>query len=149
MKILPPYLVEADAVSTAASAISAQRIRMNVIANNLANIHTTRNDKGEFAPYLRKTVLFKSMKPKESSPDEQGVEVHQIITSKNPPKMIYEPDHPEANKDGYRFDSSVKMPLEMVNMIEATRIYDANLRAMKLASGAKGKTISILDRPKP
>jgi flagellar basal-body rod protein FlgC len=149
MKILPPYIVESDAVSTAASALSAQRIRMNMIANNLANLQTTRNDKGEFAPYLRKHVLFQTEKVNPEMPDNQGVKVHEIVESKGKLRSIYDPNHPEANKDGYRFEPNVKLPLEMINMIEASRAYDSNLRAMKIASSSKGKTVSILDRPLP
>lgn len=146
MKHLPPYLVEADPISTAASAMAAQRVRMNTIANNMANIKTTRNDKGEFQPYLRKEVLLKTAKIKPSMPDEQGVEVHKIIESKTPLKRIYDPEHPEANGKGYRFEPNVSIPKEMINMIEATRLYEANLRGMKAAGSALKKTTSILDQ---
>jgi flagellar basal-body rod protein FlgC len=149
MKILPPHIVESDSVSTAASALAAQRIRMNVIANNLANVQTTRGPNGEFSPYLKKYVLFQTEKIKPDTPDNQGVKVQEIIESKSPFKTIYDPKHPDANEEGYRFEPNVHIPKEMVNMIEASRAYDANLKAMKVASSSKGKTVSILDRPRP
>jgi flagellar basal-body rod protein FlgC len=147
MKILPPYIVESDSVSTAASALAAQRIRMNTIANNLANINTTRGPKGDFAPYLKKHVLFQTEKVNPNMPDNQGVKVYEIVESNAKPKTVYDPNHPEANENGYRFEPNVNLPLEMINMIEASRAYDANLKAMKTASSATGKTVSILDRP--
>ncbi|MBF0196110.1 MAG: flagellar basal body rod protein FlgC [Planctomycetes bacterium] len=146
MKILPPYLVKSEPISTTATALAAQRIRMDVIANNMANIHTTRNAKGEFAPYLRKEVLFQSQQINPNKPDEQGVLVHSIQNNQAPLNRIYDPKHPESDEKGYRFEPNVQMPREMVHMLEASRSYEANLKAMKIANSAKKQTVDILDK---
>jgi flagellar basal-body rod protein FlgC len=144
MKPLPPYLVEADTVTTAYSGMRAQRIRMNAIANNIANVHTTRGPNGEFAPFLRKEVVFKTLGIKPSAPYNQGVEVQSILDAPHALQRIYEPEHPESNEKGYRFVPNVKVPLEMANMIEASRAYEANLRAMKVAGRALKQDVDIL-----
>lgn len=147
MNILPPHILEADALSTAASGMAAQRTRMTVLANNLANMNTTRNEKGEFAPYLRKEVLFKPAEINKDKPDEQGVLVHQIIENEKALRRIFAPGHPEADAKGYRLEPKIGIAKEMVNFIEASRAYEANLNSMKLATGALKKTVEILDDP--
>lgn len=144
MKPLPPYLVEADTVSTAFSGMRAQRIRMNAIANNIANVHTTRSANGEFAPFLRKEVVFKTLGIKPNLPYNQGVEVQKIVEAPNPLEQVYEPEHPESDDKGYRLLPNVKIPLEMANMIEASRAYEANLRAMKVSGRAFKQDVDIL-----
>lgn len=147
MKILPPHILEGDALSTAASGLAAQRTRMTVLANNIANLNTTRNDKGQFAPYLRKEVLFKTAEVNPDMPDEQGVLVDKILESKAPLRRIYDPEHPDADKTGYRFEPNVKITSEMTNFIEASRAYEANLNSMKVASSALKETHNILEYP--
>jgi flagellar basal-body rod protein FlgC len=146
MSQLPPYLVKSDAVSTAFSGMNAQRVRMNAIASNMANVHTTRRADGSFLPYLRKEVLFKTADIKESSPDEQGVLVDQILDAQSPLRQIYDPLHPEADAKGYRMEPQVSIAKEMVSMIEASRAYEANLSGMKTASRALKQTTDILDK---
>jgi flagellar basal-body rod protein FlgC len=145
MMPLPPNLVEADAVSTAFSGMHAQRIRMNAIANNLANTHTTRAADGSFAPFLRKEVIFRTQELNPNKPYEQGVEVQSILESQQPLRRIHDPDHPEADATGYRFEPNISVPIEMVSMIEASRAYEANLRSMKVASNSLRLTDSILE----
>jgi len=145
MKVLPSYLVEADPYSTSASGLAAQRIRMNVLANNIANIDTTRNDKGEFAPYLKKAVLFQSRKIDTNKPDEQGVDVYSIQNTNFPLKKIHEPDHPESDAKGFRTIPDIHVAREMVGMIEASQAYEANLNALQITRKTLGKTSSILD----
>ncbi len=145
MKLPWPHIVEADPVSTAASGLFAQRTRMNVLANNLANVNTTRDEQGNFAPYLRKEVLFKTAAINPDKPDEQGVDVHSILPSRMPLRRIYEPDHPEADAMGYRLEPGVKVTQEMTNFIEASRAYESNLNSMKISADALGRTIGILD----
>lgn len=149
MELLPPYLVRNDDLSTQASGLAAQRVRLNVIANNMANVNTTRDEHGNFSVYMRKEVIFRAREINEKTPDEQGVEVHQIMDSKAPLKRVFEPGHPDANEQGFRFEPNVSISREMVNMIEATRAYDANLRSMKVRSGALSKTNSILEPNTP
>lgn len=145
MGLLPPNLVEADIVSTAASGMHSQRVRMNAIANNIANLNTTRGPDGEFAPFLRKEVLFKTREINPDKPDEQGVDVHSILPGNDPLREIYDPTHPESDSRGMRKVPRMPLPLEMANMIEAARAYEANLKAMKVGGGALKKTTSILE----
>jgi len=149
MSLLPPYLVRVDDLSVAASGLAAQRIRLNTIANNLANVNTTRDQNGNFAVYMRKEVLFRASKINKNTPDEQGVEVYDIANSHAPLRNVYEPGHPEANERGFRLEPNVSVTREMANMIEATRAYDANLKSMKVRSGALAKTNSILEPNEP
>jgi flagellar basal-body rod protein FlgC len=127
--------------------MNAQRVRMNTIANNMANIHTTRKDDGSFGPYLRKEVLFKTATPKENAPFQQGVLVDEIISNGAALRTIHDPDHPEANEQGYRLKPQISIAKEMVSMIAASRAYEANLSGMKTASRALKQTIDILDKP--
>jgi flagellar basal-body rod protein FlgC len=145
MGLLPHHLVEADVASVAASGMHSQRVRMNAIANNIANIHTTRGPDGDFAPFLRKEVLFQTKEINPEKWDEQGVDVHSILPGNAPLREIYDPTHPEADASGKRKVPRVTLPLEMANMIEASRAYEANLKAMKVGGGALKKTTSILD----
>jgi len=145
MSLLPHHLVEADVSSTAASGMYSQRVRMNAIANNIANLHTTRGPKGEFAPFLRKEVLFKTRPINPDKLDEQGVDVHAILPGNNPLRDVYDPTHPEADERGMHKVPAVSLPLEMANMIEASRAYEANLSAMKVGGDAIKKTASILE----
>lgn len=144
MKPMPLNLVEADTVSTAYSGMRAQRIRMNAIANNMANVHTTRGPDGSFSPFLRKEVVLKSHKIDEQHPYNQGVEVHEIVENSDALQRIYEPGHPEANDKGFRWAPKLSIPLEMANMIEASRAYEANLRAMKVSGRAFKQDVDIL-----
>lgn len=149
MSFLPPYLVRVDDLSVQASGLAAQRVRLNTIANNMANVNTTRDADGNFSVYMRKEVLFKSREINDKFPDEQGVEVHEIAQSPTPLRRVYNPEHPDADEKGYTFEPNVSISREMVNMVEATRAYDANLRSMKVRSGALAKTNSILEPNEP
>ena len=142
---LPPNLVEADTVSTSFSGMHAQRIRMNVLANNVANVNTTRAADGSFAPYLRKEVIFRTQDIKPGQPYEQAVGVFGILESRQPLRRIHDPEHPEADAKGYRFEPNISLPLEMASVIEASRAYEANLKTMKIASNSLRLTDSILE----
>ena len=138
----------------AASGMHAQRIKMDTISSNIANVNTTRNSKGEKEVYKKKEVNFKEMAlergygfPKGNvavafnPPDEpyltggvsmgansipKGVMVDSVVESENPTRIIYDPSHPDADKDGYVEVPNVNVVEEMVNMVNATRAYEAN-----------------------
>ena len=120
------------------SALTAQRTRMNVIASNLANAQSTRTPEG--GPYKRQDVVF-AAQPQRSSfagmLDEHlqdGVnEVHvlDIISDRNAPRLEYEPDHPDANEQGYVAYPNVNVMREMVDLISASRAYEANLKVLQ------------------
>ena len=139
----------------AASGMRAQRIKMDTISSNIANVNTTRNAKGEREVYKKQEVTFKEMALKKGfgfpkgdvsvafdAPEEpylvgsvtmgdsqipMGVAVDKISESINPTRIIYDPSHPDADKDGYVELPNVNVVEEMVNMVNASRAYEANV----------------------
>ncbi len=134
-----------------AAGMSAQRHRLNVIASNLANLQTTRTPEG--GPYQRKDVVFQA-KPLVDSQNESfmesgqenplSVEMVKVITDSRPPIMKYQPEHPDADPQGYVAYPNVNAIEEMVNMLSATRSYEANLTMIKTTKDMVNKTIEIL-----
>ena len=139
----------------AASGMHAQRVKMDTVSSNIANINTTRNEFGEKQVYHKKQVNFKEMAinnnftfPKGNAevitnpPNApyltggvsignegiaKGVMVESITDSDNPTRMVYDPSHPDADKDGYVELPNVNVVEEMVNMVNASRAYEANI----------------------
>lgn len=126
------------AMDISASGLRAQRTRMNVISSNLANAQTTRTKEG--GPYKRRDVIFK-----ESSFEGQlaSVEVDGIVTDSTPGKRIYDPGNPDADDSGYVTMPNVNMMEEMVNMINATRAFEANSIAVKSQKDMALKALTI------
>ncbi len=119
------------------SGMTAQRMRMNTISSNIANINTTQTPEG--GPYRRKDIVFESIPDARtfgevlsSQPerDVQRVQVADILVDRKAPLLKYEPDHVEANEDGYVAYPNINLMEEMANMIQATRAYEANVSAM-------------------
>jgi len=127
-----------SAIDASASGLHAQRVRMNVISNNIANANTTRGPNGTC--YKRQQVVFASVL------DDQlgcrGVRVVGIVEDGREPKRIFNPDHPDA-KDGYVLMPNVNIVEEMVDMISAERSYEANVMAIKAARGMALKALEI------
>jgi flagellar basal-body rod protein FlgC len=120
-----------------ASGMAAQRMRMNTINSNIANINTTRTPEG--GAYRRKDAVFEAIPEAKSfgeiltsapQKDVARVQVTDIINDRRAPIMKYEPDHPDANEDGYVAYPNINLMEEMTNMIQATRAYEANVSAM-------------------
>lgn len=124
-----------------ASALEAQRQRMNVIASNMANVNTTRTDEG--GPYRRKDVVF-SVMPVESGPAKlDGVKVDNVITDPAPPKLVYDPSHPDADKNGYVALPDINSLEEMVNMMMAMRAYEASVSTFNMSKTMFMKTLEL------
>ncbi|MBN1626254.1 MAG: flagellar basal body rod protein FlgC [Deltaproteobacteria bacterium] len=133
-----------------ASGMTAQRSRLNVISMNLANANTTRTEEG--GAYRRKTVIFKT-DPVDNSFDEQlknsmdkelyGVKVTEIMDVAGELKQVYDPTHPDADKDGYVYYPNVNLVEEMVSMLNANRSYEANTSAVKASKEMALKAIDI------
>lgn len=126
------------AMRISASGLSAQRMRMNTVSSNIANINTTKTPEG--GPYRRKDVVFEAMPDSRdfgelitSSPraDLQRVQVSDITVDRKAPLYKYEPDHPDANAEGYVAYPNINLMEEMANMIQSTRAYEANVSAMQ------------------
>jgi flagellar basal-body rod protein FlgC len=139
-----------DAIHASSSGLSAQRLRMNLISGNLANVNTTRTREG--GPYRRKEAIF-AARPLEESfkkilADRQNkqlsiVEVDQVIEDSNSPVMKYDPQHPDADEKGYVAMPNINVMEEMVNMISATRGYEANVTALKAAKDMASRALEI------
>lgn len=121
------------------SGMAAQRMRMNTISSNIANINTTQTHEG--GPYRRKDVVFEAMPEAKTfgdiimatdpRNDMQRVQVTDVISDRKAPLMKYEPDHPDANPDGYVAYPNINLMEEMTNMIQASRAYEANVSTMQ------------------
>ncbi len=127
-----------------ASALKAQRIRLNTISSNLANVETTSTPEG--GPYKKKSVYFQT-KPiafkEELDQSIQGVEVTKIVEDQSEPKKIYDPSHPDAGEDGYVAMPNISVIKEMVDMMSATRSYEANTTVIKSAKRMALKALEI------
>ena len=129
-----------NAINTSTSALIAQRVRLNTIAMNMANADTVQTAEG--GPYKRRSVVFEEGR-QAGSDGGDGVHVSEI-NQENIYRWDYDPKNPYANEDGY-----VKMPgidtfTEMVNAMEATRAYEANLTAIELSKGMLNNALRIL-----
>ena len=131
-----------DIFKVSASALEAQRVRMNTIASNMANAQSTRTEKG--GPYVKKDVIFKTMMIKAGKNEGlDGVKVANIVEDKKPPITIYDPGHPDADKDGYVSMPNINVIEEMVNMMMALRAYEANVKAFNMSKGMYQKSLQI------
>jgi flagellar basal-body rod protein FlgC len=124
-----------SAIDISASGLSAERTRMNTIASNLANAQTTRTAAG--GAYKRVDPVFEAIaldKMHALTPSERSVsqvKVTQIVQDQRPGHMVYSPGHPDANKDGYLEYPNVNVVEEMVNMISASRAYEAGISSVE------------------
>ena len=124
-----------SAISASASALAAERLRVEVAVSNLANAESTRGPDGR--PYRRRDVVL-AAEPVDSFNDAlgrataTGVRVEQVIEDQAPGRRRYEPSHPDADKDGYVEMPNVEPAEEMVDMLSAARAYQANLAAINL-----------------
>lgn len=138
-------------VNVSASGLTAQRLRMDLIADNIANVNTTRTDDG--IPYRRKLAIFKernssftnSLASKMSGQNNtgEGVEVAGIREDNSPFKTVYRPNHPDANQDGYVEMPNINITSEMVDMISASRSYEANVTALNTSKRMAMKALEI------
>jgi flagellar basal-body rod protein FlgC len=133
-----------NALDVSGSALAAQRIRMNTIANNLANVNTTRNDNGFREIFRRKEVVFKTGNMDETGNSRYGVKVEEVIPDLSAFRKVFEPDHPDADENGYVNMPNVRSPLEMIDMIEASRAYEANLTAIQVTKSMNQKSLELL-----
>ncbi|MBF0565392.1 MAG: flagellar basal body rod protein FlgC [Nitrospirae bacterium] len=128
--------------SISASALEAQRTRMNVIASNMANVHTTKTQEG--GPYKRQNVVFRTL-PMEKDPATpfQGVMASEIVKDQGQPMLVYEPGNPDANANGYVEMPNINVVEEMVDMMTASRAYEANVSVFNASKGMFTRTLDI------
>lgn len=116
-------------LDTSTSALVANRLRMDVIADNIANADSILGADGQYAPYQRRFAVFAPGDP--STGSAQGVHVQGIGLDDAPLQMRFEPDSPWANKDGYVGYPNVSIVIEQMNAMEAARSYEANISAIE------------------
>ena len=143
-----------DALEVSASGLTAERMRMDVVAQNLANAQTTRGANGQ--PYRRQEVVLQERVPTSGfgaalagamggrSGTPGGVQVAQIAQDQTPLKRVYDPGHPDADANGYVQMPNVDSVSEMVDLISAQRAYEANVTAMQAAKQMFSKTLELL-----
>ncbi|NLY49080.1 MAG: flagellar basal body rod protein FlgC [Clostridiales bacterium] len=136
-------------MNISASGMSAQRLRMDIIAQNIANVQTTRDENGK--PYRRKAVVFAE---KNATPFQEvfmrtagiigsGVKVTKIVEDRSPLRKVYDPTHPDADEDGYVSYPNVNVVQEMTDLIDATRSYEANVTAFNATKNMALKGLEI------
>jgi flagellar basal-body rod protein FlgC len=140
-----------QAIDIAASGMTAQRTRVNVISMNLANANTTRTQAG--TPYRRKTVIFQTTPAERSFMEElqgymqneniYGVKVTKITPVAGDFKRVHDPSHPDADEQGYLYLPNVNLVQEMVQMLNANRGYEANAAAIKTAKDMALRALEI------
>lgn len=140
-----------DALRASASGLSAQRVRMKLIASNLANTHTTRTPEG--GPYQRREPVFAAHTPENMSfhdmlkAQKEGgvveVETVEIVKDGREPLSKYEPDHPDADENGFVAMPNISVTEEMVNLVSASRSYEANVAAVKATKNMVMKALEI------
>jgi flagellar basal-body rod protein FlgC len=148
-----------DGYNVATSGMSAQRTRINIVSANIANAQTTHGIDG--GPYKKQNVIFEEIlldKQKELEKQNPantkiresyqspsiGVGIKEIVDAKNAPVLRYEPEHPDANKDGYVAYPDINPVIEMTDLMEAMRSYEANLSAFQTQKAMDTKVIDIL-----
>lgn len=150
--------------------LSAQRFRLNLISSNIANANTTRTDEG--GPYRRQSAVFKAVNfdkyyndeleknsnfhtyenpldekiglNAESKPPIMSVVVDKVVRDDSQPVLKYEPNHPDANKDGYVAYPNINPVIEMSDLVEATRAYQANVAAFQSVKTMAGSAIDMM-----
>jgi flagellar basal-body rod protein FlgC len=139
-------IMETTAQKIAVSGIRAQRVRMNFIANNIANAETTRTPDGKGA-FRRQLVVLASgqLKPGTQS-DKVGVRVQKIVKDTAPLRQVYDPSHPDANAQGYVQYPNVNMAVEMADLISAQRAYEANIAVLTAGTRMSQRAAEIIQK---
>jgi len=135
------------------SGLTAQRLRMDTVANNIANVNTTRTAEG--GPYKRQRVVFEPREEaqfllplggelkRRGQSGGAGVHVVAVSSDPSPAKKVYDPGHPDADTQGFVNMPNITLVNEMVDMISATRAYEANIAALNSAKSMAAKALEI------
>ena len=138
-----------DAISAtdiAASGLKVQRLRMNIIANNIANAETTRTEGGGGAFRRQLTILRGEQIRLGANPERLGVRVKRVEDDPSPMRHVYDPGHPDADVDGYVTYPNIDLMAEMVNLISAQRAYEANIAVVVSGKQMKQRALEIIQR---
>jgi len=140
-----------DSINISASGLTAERLRMDIISKNIANANTTRTSNG--TPYRRQLVIFEEagigqpfssfLTKAQNKFEKSGVKVSSIVEDESEFKLVYSPGHPDADEKGYIKMPNVDVMVEMVNMISATRAYEANVTSINSTKNMVMKALDI------
>ncbi|SIN66046.1 flagellar basal-body rod protein FlgC [Acetomicrobium flavidum] len=130
-----------DSLEIAGSSLTAHRLWMDLISQNMANVNTTRTPEG--GPYKRRVPVF-AERLQGMNNDFKGIGVERIEADDLPPRMVYQPEHPDADAQGYVAYPNVNVVREMTDMMVATRAYEANLMVVESAKEIWGSAIDVL-----
>ena len=136
-----------NGIDSTTAALSAEKLRMEIISQNIANAHVTRTEKG--GPYQRQQVIFESMLKQKMSTGSSGtnpiqvVRVARVESDKRPPVMVHMPNHPDCNAQGMVAMPDINIHEEMVDLITASRAFEANLAVMKFSRKLATETLAI------
>lgn len=123
------------------SGMRAQRVRMTTIAQNIANVNTLRNEAGQPEPYRRLVTLFAEGA---AGGDGPGVHVTDIVKDPGPLRRVFDPQHPDADRDGYVNYPNVDIVVENVDALESARAFEANVAAFEMTKAIIGSALRIL-----
>jgi flagellar basal-body rod protein FlgC len=131
-----------DSLDISASGLRAQRVRMDTIAQNVANINTTHDENGRAVPYRRRFAVFTPGQPEDSS--KPGVRVSGIELDRSPFRKVYDPTNPDADAEGNVLYPNIDLAVEVVNAMEASRAYEANVTAMEVTKAMINASLRLL-----
>jgi flagellar basal-body rod protein FlgC len=132
-----------SAVDVAMTGVRAQRVRMNLIANNIANVETTRTPEG--GPYRRQVAILRGEQlGKSMRPERFGVQVKRIESDDSPFVEVYDPSHPDANAEGIVQYPNVNLVIEMINLVSAQRAYEANVNVIMSDRAMTERALEII-----
>lgn len=134
-----------SATEIAVGAIRAQRYRMNIIANNIANAQTTRTAQG--GPFRRQMTIFRGEQIGPTlKPERFGVRVKEVVSDRSPFREVYDPTHPDANEEGIVLYPNVNISVEMINLLSAQRAYEANVAVIMTGRAMGDKALEIIQQ---
>jgi flagellar basal-body rod protein FlgC len=133
-----------SSLDVSTSGLVAQRIRLNAISSNIANMSTTRNEAGQPEPYQPRFVTFQTDSNLSTPGGGAGVKIGSVQHSNEPPKMKYEPGHPDADPQGFVRYPAVDMTTEFVDALEATRSYEANIGVIEVTKNMSDQALRII-----
>ncbi|HEX4796937.1 MAG TPA: flagellar basal body rod protein FlgC [Humisphaera sp.] len=131
-----------DVLDMGASGLTAQRTRLDTIAENLANVYTTHNAKGEKEPFRRRFVVLGPGRA--GDPQKSGVHVQKIGLDPSPPIPKYEPGNPDADANGFVNYPNIDMSIEYINALEASRAYEANVTMMEVSKSMINSSLRLI-----
>ncbi|HBG76696.1 MAG TPA: flagellar basal body rod protein FlgC [Clostridiales bacterium] len=137
-----------DTMQISASGLTAERLRMDTIASNIANVNTTRTEQG--GPYRRKIAVFQENLATERDRESgkigsvsRGIKAVGVVEDKSPLQSVFDPTHPDADANGYVSMPNVNILNEMVDLIASTRAYEANVTAVNATKGMMARALEI------